>query len=295
MASVLMVSIGVVGAGQRGTPEPTQRGASSSSGVEQAAEVSRVGCLSNQSGKLKLTDEDGHIYDLIGHAAELGKQVGDELEVSGTEGATTPPREHSAAETTLRVAGVRTILHRNAAGVRPTLDDVAHWASYSEKAYGVSGHYPRVFVRLAQSDPHVTPNFVNQNGVVTLQRMGVPREVYPNSNFVGGSFTAFVNPTIRSEGTCRQFTSFWPEHTPTVIANGINFAETLHVGVATGTISSAYYLHTYQNGFCYEFAFDFDEENTTGMVLVCAVQWVSEQNEQELMNSLLSQISFGHR
>jgi hypothetical protein len=73
----------------------------------------------------------------------------------------------------------------------------------------------------------------------------------------------------------------------------INFAETLQVDAAAGSTDVEYYVHTYQNGLCYEFAFDFLEKNTTGMALMCAVQWVSGQNERELVNSLLSQISFG--
>lgn len=252
-----------------------------------------MGCLSNESGQLKLLDEDGNIYHLIGNAAELAKQVGDELEVSGTEDAPpTRPTEHSVPETTLRVAGVKTIVHRNPAGVRPSLGDVANWGRYRDETYGISVGYPRMFERLAQPDHHVASNFADQNGVVTLQTIDVPREVYPNSNFVGGSFSALVNPTIRNEGTCREFASFWPEHTSTVTINGMKYAETQNVGVAAGTVSGMYDLHAYQNGLCYEFAFDFDEESGNGIMLTCSMQWVSDQNERELIDSLLSQVSF---
>jgi hypothetical protein len=271
-------------------PHPFQRWAARAG---QTDDDSAVGCLSKKSGKLKLTDENGKIYDLTGYPAGLGNQIGDELEVSGTEDVQAEPlTEDSLPEITLKVTAVRTILHRKVSGVRPSLSSVASWVRYRDKTYGVSFSYPRTFEPLEESDPHVAEDFVSRNGVVRLQTISVPREAYPNSNFLRGSFTSFVNPTIRSEGTCRQFASFWPEHTSTFTVNKTNFTETVGDGVAAGTASDKYYLHAYQNGLCYEFAFDFDEEDGTGMPLVCAVQWVSAQNERELMKSLLSQVTF---
>src|SRR5213592_3871017 len=76
LASVLMVSVGDVATSQTETrPQVAARSSPSSAG--QAAEVSVVGCLKNASGKkLKLMGEDGKVYDLIGHAAELRRQIG---------------------------------------------------------------------------------------------------------------------------------------------------------------------------------------------------------------------------
>lgn len=292
VASVLIVSVGRVAATQTDTP-PQRAARSSPPSARQAAEVSVVGCLSNESGRLKLSDEDGNIYHLIGNDAELGKQVGDELEVSGTEDSPpTRPTEHSVPETTLRVARVKTIVHRNPAGVRPSLGDVANWAGYRDETYGVGFGYPRMFERLHELSPEVTSDFVVEDGVVTLQSIGAGKEIYPNSNFYNAGFTAFVNPNIRSEGTCKRFASFWPEHTFTFIVNGIKYAETLEVNGSAGSVDTVYHLHTYQSGFCYEFAFEFNEEDGTGMPLMCAVQWLSAQNEHQLIDSLLSQVSF---
>jgi hypothetical protein len=60
-----------------------------------------------------------------------------------------------------------------------------------------------------------------------------------------------------------------------------------------GTANIVYHLHTFQNGFCYEFTFEFDEADGTGMELFfCTIQWLSKDNEQKLLDSLLSQVSF---
>src|SRR3989449_3625232 len=188
LASVLMVSVGVIAASQtETTPQVAARPSPSS--ARQAAEVSVVGCLNNASGKLKLTGEDGNVYDVIGHAAELRRQIGDELEVSGSEEAQpTPPSGRTWPESTLRVTSVKTLFHKNPAGVRPYLGDAAHWRSYKNKTYGLALHYPETLERLDEPSFFGGPDFVDQGGVVTLQSFAVTGEMYPNANFGGGSF-----------------------------------------------------------------------------------------------------------
>ena len=139
LASVLMVSVGGVATSQTET-RPPGAARSSASSAGQAAEVSVVGCLNDASGKLRLMGEDGKVYDLIGHAAELRRQIGDKLEVSGSEDVPlTRPQGHAWPESNLRVTSVKTIFHRNPAGVRPYLGDVAHWRSSSPPVSGVRG------------------------------------------------------------------------------------------------------------------------------------------------------------
>ena len=197
----------------------------------------------------------------------------------------------------MRVTNVETVLHVSPSGVRPLIGDVATWDGYTDHDYGVRFRYPKAFETFEHrgiQDPHVESNFINQDRtlVVSFESLGIPPGTYPNSNFEDGSFTALVNPRIRSEGTCRQFSSFWPEHTSTRTIHGIKYSQTLSVGVAAGSVSSVYSFHTFQNGFCYEFDFAFDARNTTGMMLTCSTQWVSERNEFELMEALLSQVRF---
>jgi hypothetical protein len=273
-------------AAQNGTPQSTEHG-------EAGSQVDVVGCLSEQSGSFKLTDEDGYIYDLEGQTAGLENHVGDELKVSGLRAhPTIPPTGHPLPETTLRVTALRTLLHVNPEGVPPVLGDL--WDSYTNQNYGFEFRYPRKSEYREGEDTHPQANFVDQDkaAAVSFLGLGIQRETYPDSNFVQGSFTAIVAPGIRSEGTCAQFGSFWPEHTSSLTIHGVKYAETLSAGVGAGTTSNEYYFHTFQNGLCYELAFEFDEANGTGMPLTCSVQWVSERNEFELMNVVLSQVRF---
>jgi hypothetical protein len=161
------------------------------------------------------------------------------------------------------------------------------WDRHTDDKYGICFRFPRVFKHWEGQAPPGDSNFVNQGGAVLFEKLEIPRETYPKSNFSGGSFTAIVNPTIRSEGTCSQFSTIWPEHTSVRTIQGISYAQTVLGSTGLGSSSAMYYFHTYQNGLCYEFVYEFSEANYTGMMLTRSVQWVSEKNEFELMDALL--------
>src|SRR5205807_10624437 len=78
--------------------------------------------------------------------------------------------------------------------------------------YGLALHYPETLERLDEPASLGGSDFVNQDAVVTLQSFAVTAEMYPNANFGGGSFTVFVNPTVRSEGTDRKSTRLNSSH-----------------------------------------------------------------------------------
>src|SRR5207249_905492 len=170
---------------------------------------------------------------------------------------------------------------------------VAHWRSYKNTTYGVALRYPETLERLDEPSFLGGSDFVDEDGVVTLQSFAIAAEMYPNANFDGGSFTVFVNPTIRSEATCRQF-GWLMRPIPALTARGIQYPGVSRTGVATGHASDQYHFHTYENGLCYEFAFDFGSSTGTGMepTFLCSVQPVLEQNQRELMKALLSQVQF---
>jgi len=284
--SLILLAACFDAAAQNATPRSTEHG-------EAGSHVNVVGCLSEQSGSFKLTDEDGNVYDLAGQTAGLEKHVGDELEVSGLQPhPPIPPSEHSLPETTLHVTAIKTLLHVSPEGVPPVLGDL--WDSYTSQNYGFELRYSRKFGYRDGEDTHPQANFVDEDkaSASSLVSLGIPAETYPESNFVEGSFTAIVAPGIRSEGTCTQFGAFLPEYTSSLTIHGVKYAKTLSAGVAMGTTSSEYYFHTFQNGLCYELAFEFREANGTGMPLTCSVQRVSERNEFELMNAVLSQARF---
>jgi len=79
-----------------------------------------VGCLSETSGKLILTQKDGDTYVLEGHTAELKAHIADEVSVSGRILAS--GRESGDGEP-FRVVSFKTVLRKNPAGVQPQLGD----------------------------------------------------------------------------------------------------------------------------------------------------------------------------
>ena len=259
----------------------------------QPLKVDILGCLSKQAGKLKLTDEDGIVYDLIGHPVGLENQIGDELDVTGTEDKPPePPSEHPVPDTLLRVTKIETVVHMNRSGVPPVLGNVANWGSYTDPNYGLHFRYPKTFENT--EDGGTEPNFADweRGSAVLIKSFSIPHEIYPDSNYEGGELTAFVDSRIRSEGTCRQFSSFRPEYTSLRTVHGITYTHTVSTSVGMGHVSEVYYFHVFQHGLCYELDFTFEGHNTTGMPLPCTNQWVSDHNQFELMDALLSQVTF---
>jgi len=72
----------------------------------------------------------------------------------------------------------------------------------------------------------------------------------------------------------------------------VTYSRTLGCWRGNGTAESVYYFHTFQHGLCYEFDFEFADENGTGIDIPCAMQWVTEDNNFQLMQSVLSTVSF---
>ncbi len=259
----------------------------------QPSKVDIVGCLSKQAGRLKLTDEDGIIYDLIGHTAGLKNQIDDELDVTGTENQPPePPIGHPVPDTVLRVTKIETVLHMNPSGVPPVLGDIATWSGYMDSNYGLHFRYPKTFQNSEEGGTE--PNFADweKGSIVRIKSFEIPREIYPDSNSEGGLLAAFVDSNIRSEGTCQQFSSFRPEYTSLRTVHGITYAHTISTSIGAGHVSEVYYFHVFQHGLCYELDFTFEGHNTTGMPLPCSNQWVSEHNEFQLMDAFLSKVTF---
>lgn len=262
--------------------------------------VEVVGCVDRKEGRFELTNAFWWVvYYLTGRTAGLENHIGDEVTLHGLEVPSPAPSTPATSTEerrppTLHVTSVEFMVHKNPEGVRPVLGSPDTWVSYGNPLYGIRLRYPATFGDAKSEYTQVQTNFAGQEPITgnSIVNVSIPRDTYPESNFVDGGFTVFVDPRIRSEGTCKQFLSLWPEHTSSTPVNGINYSQTILVGVAAGTASSTYYFHTFQHGLCYEFAFEFAEENGGGMDVPCSIQWVSEDNDFELMRSVLSTVSF---
>jgi hypothetical protein len=265
-----------------------------------SSEVEVEGCLDRKEGRFELTNAFWWVvYYLTGRTAGLENHIGDEVTLHGLEVPSPAPSTPATSTEerrppTLHVTSVEFMVHKNPEGVRPILGNLDTWVSYENPLYGIRLRYPATFGDAMSEYTQGQTNFAGQEPITgnSIVNVSIPRGTYPESNFVGGGFTVFVDPRIRSEATCKQFHTFWPEHTSSTSVNGINYSRTILGGVTAGTASSSYDFHTFQNGLCYEFTFEFAEENGGGMDVPCSIQWVSEDNEFELMRGVLSTVSF---
>lgn len=257
--------------------------------------VEAVGCVDRKDGRFVLTNERWYVvYYLTGRTTGLENHIGDAVTMRGIELASPPSSGENNPPKTLQVTSVEVMVHAKPEGVRPELGSLDDWVTYRNLEYGLGFRYPATFPNAQWEYAAVQSNFAGQAQPLSnpIKYVGIPRTIYPDSNFVGGSIALFVSPDIRSAGTCKQFGSFWPQHTDSTAVNGVSYSRTLFSGVACGTGRDINYFHAFQNGLCYEFAFEFALENGGGMDVPCSMQWVSEDNQFELMRSVLSTVSF---
>ena len=198
-------------------------------------------------------------------------------------------------EYAFEVASFRTLVRKSPAesAKLPRLGKPKDWSTFRDKDFGVVVRHPKYTFLQQDVEPCcIQSDFVNPTGILTLHIWDVPKDVYPGSNFLGGTIEVAVDPTIRSEGTCRQFGLTTLKDTLSKTFGALKYAETQTGGVAAGTGYGDDHLHTFQNGFCYEFNFEFVELDGTGIDKPCLIQWLSRKNEQQLLDALLSRVSF---
>jgi hypothetical protein len=259
------------------------------------AKVSVSGCLSSNFGKLRVTDERGNIYYLIANTAELRPHIGNEVEGTGTQDH--PPMPSVATQevpaTTLSVMEWKFLPNPTAEGLQPAVGNLADWVSYFNKTYGITIRAPRTFTTLDDSASCYPPNFVDNKRVARLLSLAIPSEVFSHTNLTSGGFTVFVNPRIRSEGTCKQFGEFWPLHTLPRVVRGISYMQTLFTGAALGSTLERYSLHTFRNGICYEFIVGVWTVSTGNLEVPCSVRAIGEKKDElEMIDTLLSAVTF---
>jgi hypothetical protein len=253
----------------------------SASAASEEKETTVLGCLSNLSGDFVLTDASGAQYHLVGDP-ELGPFVGHEMSISGTTSGSDP-------ESPITVTDAKDVLNPAA----PISSFVpSGWRTSTAKEYGLSFQYPETFNLLGQTELRKESNFANSNGATSLVSVEIPASIYPGSNFRGGYFTALVNPNISNAPACYQFGYADPRLVSTKTVHSARYAQAIDGEGAAGTGYAYYYLHTYQNGLCYEFKLEAAAVNTDAYDLPCSIPLISDQNKTDLLDSFLARITF---
>ncbi len=127
-----------------------------------------VGCLSERSGKLILTEKDGDSYLLEGHTAELKAHIADEVSVSGRIG---DAGRESGDDSPFRVVSFTTVLRKNPAGVQPQLGDPGDWSTFTDKSSGVVVRHPKTFLPQDGEPGWLQSNFVDPDRSSYLARL----------------------------------------------------------------------------------------------------------------------------
>ena len=263
--------------------------------------ITLTGCLSTHSGKFYLEPlESSTAYELRGNTSALEPFVNKEISVQGQK--TKSSRSHP----TFRVVNSKVVFDTPDPALSKSFRHLSHWRIAKIPAYGFEfTHLKTKSHRKTNEDIRIPeslePYFSTSKGaedagradpnVVAIAGFDMPASAYPNTNFMGGSFTALVNPEIKKRSTCNQFSSGEPPAFYTF--GGTRYASVSSSGAAMGTGSSEYYFHTFQNGFCYELAFQFFTHTTgNGPNPWCTYASVDEHNFFDMIKPIMDRISF---
>jgi hypothetical protein len=152
---------------------------------------------------------------------------------------------------------------------------------------------PSEWLAQAGNKVDVGSNVVKDDGLEFLCSGDVPESTYPGSNYVGGQFALIVGAGIDNAGSCQQFEMTDDPAITLRTIKDISYTEAHTSWVGMGSSHITYSIHTFQNGYCYEILLSFDERDGTGMDDdACSIQWLTSANEQKLLTSLISQMSF---
>jgi len=160
---------------------------------------------------------------------------------------------------------------------------------FTSSIYGVSFVYPSAYNFEAEHYAYLSsPDFANAEGAVVFGTVEIPATLYPGTNFSGGEFAVSVSRAITNSAACNQFATGEPESTVTV--NGVSYSVSKRATGGMGHWQSYKILHTYQNGFCYEFMFEIDGYNRGNLEDPASVREFSDA--PKIQDTLLAGISF---
>ncbi|MGH9496451.1 MAG: Ser-Thr-rich GPI-anchored membrane family protein, partial [Candidatus Sulfotelmatobacter sp.] len=168
------------------------------------------------------------------------------------------------------------------------ITDSSNWHFQTSELYGVKFALP-TFPGKADSGT-IFPNFVDETGTVTLVGLAIPSDIYPGTNFVGGTFLLSVNPQITNRESCEKFGTSDPRFLSQYTIGGMRYEKLEAGGAEAGTSYDDQYFHTFQNGMCYEVAFSAGSYNTGNVDLGCRIPKAGDTDK--LLEEFMRRISY---
>lgn len=246
------------------------------------------GCLSGGPRAYVLAATDtGQVYALTGNTAALAQYVEREISVAGN---LNRPTQLSPS---FHVLGLKRVFDRPQPTLNASFGDSSHWQQESSPEYGIEFAHPPRWTSVPDLESSMLqPNFAANQSVIVIGSFPIPIDLYPGSNFVGGTFGLFVNPAITNPQSCSEFGDGDPRLRSARLAHTIQYTVFKSRGGAMGTNYLHQYLHTFQNGLCYEIGFELAEVNTANYDAGCTIPAISESDESKIIDPLLAAISF---
>jgi hypothetical protein len=253
-------------------------------------ETTLKGCLSGGPADFDIAatagSSNGKSYTLTGRTSELTKYVGYEISVQGIEDDSTVP------QLSFEVHKLVEVFKTPGPHLAATFMKPAAWTLGVGQSYGIVYAVPPNFSKQDVSQSTLQPNFVAEHKPVTINSLQIPREIYPGSNFVGGAFAIYVDPAITNQPSCQQFGLSDPRFLSSPTFGRVKFKEMIESGAATGTAYTDYYFHAFQNGLCYEIAFEFAEFSTANVDTGCTIPQLGQTDELNLIDPVMNKVSF---
>jgi hypothetical protein len=254
------------------------------------------GCVEEGPDQFFLaTDESAQPFALTGKTSGLEKYINKEITVEG-DGSGPPIRVDGYFEPfhSFQVSRIVEVSAQREARLSSSFSNTSTWHTGRNEKYGVEFAHPESMTSATDRSPTLEPNFVTSESVETVGSLTIPSETYPGANFAGGSFSIFVNRNITNADSCKEFGNTGSQEHPAApfVVGTLQYTNMEDGSAAMGTWYEYSYFHIFQNGLCYEVAFELVEYNAHNAAPACNVPLLSRQDNLNVIEPLLAGVSF---
>lgn len=230
---------------------------------------------------------------LTGNTAGLEKYVDRELILEGSKGDALRIEGYFDPIPSFEVVRVVRVGDKAEPQLDASFTNAASWRTEKIRKYGVKLAHPENMTVAEVPGPTLHPNFAPNAQAEVLSSFEIPGTAYPNANLRGGSFTIFVNPEIKTRASCVQFLEPGSQSAPEpYIAGRTKYLKAVTGSAAMGTWYSEYYFHAFQNGLCYEVAFELVEYNAHNADTGCNIPLLSNEDNLALIKPFIESVVF---
>jgi len=176
----------------------------------------------------------------------------------------------------------------------PSFASTASWQTEGNNKYGVKFAHPSSMNVVESAETTAGSNFAAQEGAEVVANLSIPGTAYANANLLGGAFTIYVNRQVTNSGSCMQFGQLWSQEEAALsyTVGNLAYAKAERGSAAAGTWYSDYQFHTFQNGLCYELAFELVEYSAHTADTGCNIPLLSPEDNLKLINPMVASVSY---